>query len=209
MLTLGRYDAVRNKLLQALGERKGLYRAKREAKIKMLESSTAMENAKKARAFLQLVAQRTQQELEFRVGSLGTLALKAVFPDDPYKIVLRFEQKRGRTEAALRFTREKDSMEIKPIDASGGGAVLVAAFALRLTFWKISHKPTAPVMFLDEPFHFLSKDLMEKASEVLREIAKKLDVQIIMVTHEEELLAGVDRAFVVRKKKGISYAQRS
>ena len=208
MHSLIRFDALRLQLASLSGERSALLRSKDSLDIKQHKTEQDVENIKKARALLQLVAQRTQQELEIRIGALGSLALKTVFPEDPYRIILRFEQKRGRTEACLRFSRERDTMEIKPIDACGGGTVLVAAFALRLTFWKISHNRTAPIIFLDEPFHYLSKDLMDRAGEVLREIARKLNVQIIMVTHEEELLTGVDRVFHVRIQQGVSRVTR-
>lgn len=208
MDTLTQYDALRRRVDRLCGERDGLLRSKQTAEQELVVAEQEIDNAKKARTVLQLVAQTTQQELEYHVSSLGSMALRAVFPEDPYKIQLRFDQKRGRTEAVLRFIRERDNMEIKPYEACGGGAVLVAAFALRLTFWRMAHKKTAPIMFLDEPFNYLSKDLMEKAAEVLREIAQKLKIQIIMVTHEEELLAGVDRVFSVSIRKGKSRIQR-
>jgi len=86
----------------------------------------------RARSIIQVVAQETQGQLEYRINSLVTMALSIVF-DDPYELSLRFEERRGKTEADLTFLRGDEEMD--PMDESGGGAVDVAAFALRVAMW--------------------------------------------------------------------------
>jgi|TARA_Y100000310_G_C20627424_1_gene786734 DNA repair exonuclease SbcCD ATPase subunit len=57
---------------------------------------------------------------------------------------------------------------------------------------------------LDEPFKFLSKNLLPRASELLKELSEKLDLQFIMVTHLDELTDCADKTFDVKIKKGVS-----
>jgi DNA repair exonuclease SbcCD ATPase subunit len=65
------------------------------------------------------------------------------------------------------------------------------------------------VLILDEPFRYLSTDLQSKASEMLNEISERLGLQIIMVTHEEELVDEVDKTFRVRINKGKSTVEEA
>lgn len=90
-----------------------------------------------ARVLFQKAAQDTQKKLEYHISNLVTTALSTVF-DDPYNFQLEFVQKRGKTEADLWFVRE--NRKINPIDASGGGAVDIASFALRVAFWSLTKK---------------------------------------------------------------------
>jgi DNA repair exonuclease SbcCD ATPase subunit len=60
------------------------------------------------------------------------------------------------------------------------------------------------VLILDEPFGNLSVDLMPRASEMIKQISERLGLQIIMVTHAEELIQAADKTFRVNIRKGIS-----
>lgn len=158
--------------------------------------------AEEARQIIQHVASETQRQLEYHVSELVTLALSAVFPD-PYKLRLKFELKRGQSEAHLCF--ERDGMVLEdPTTESGGGVVDVAAFALRASLWSLAHPRSRATIVLDEPLRFLSRDLQLKASAMIKELSDKLKLQFIVVTHEPNLLQAADRVFEVEMKNGVS-----
>ena len=152
------------------------------------------------RALFQKAAQDTQQKLEFHISNLVSTALAAVF-DDPYTFQLEFVQKRNKTEAELWFVRNGEKM--KPIDASGGGAVDVASFALRIAFWSLTKK-TRPLIILDEPFKHLSADLQNRASDMLKMLSENLGLQIILVSHIDQLISNADKEFKVSLNRGRS-----
>lgn len=165
-------------------------------KLKRLEKGVQF--SEKARAIIQTVAKETQQSLEYHVGELVSLALSGIFPD-PYKFVVEFVERRNKTECDLSFERAGE--KVHPFDASGGGAVDVASFALRSSIWSLGNSRN--VLGLDEPFRFLSRELQPRACEMLREISHRLGLQIIMITHSPDLIEGADRVFKVSlKKKG-------
>ena len=150
----------------------------------------------------QEVAQITQKELEYHVSELVTLAMAAVFTNS-YKLEVEFVQRRNRTEADLWFVR--DGKRTDPMGASGGGAVDVAAFALRVSLWSLNPKRTRPVFILDEPLKFLKGgDLPEKGAEMLQEISRKMGLQVIMVSHIPEQVSGADQRIHVKLKDGVS-----
>lgn len=147
----------------------------------------------KAQALLQKVAQETQQHLKFHIEDMVQAALEATFPNT-YQFRVTFEIKRGQTEAALDFVRA--GRPVKPMEGSGGGAVDIAAFALRLAAWSLGH--TRPLIILDEPFRFLSEGLRPQAGEMLHQLSRKLGLQIIMVTHDPKIVDASDKVFKVR-----------
>ena len=160
--------------------------------VKIVEEK---ESIKEAQQILQVVAQKTQQELEYHISELVSLALLTVFPD-PYKLNLDFVLKNDKSAAILSFSK-KDGEKINPMDASGGGAVDVAALALRVSLWSLRNPRTRPVIIMDEPARFVSRNLQEKLSNMIKEISERLGIQFIIVTHEPTLAEAADRVFEV------------
>jgi len=155
----------------------------------------------RAREIIREVGLKTQEQLQYHISDITSLALGAVF-SDPYKLVVEFVQRRNKTECDLWF--ERDGERIDPISASGGGAVDVASFALRIAAWSMQRPRSRQVIILDEPMRFLSVDLQERASAMMKEISNKLGLQFIIITHESTLAAEADRVFEVTIKKGVT-----
>ena len=60
------------------------------------------------------------------------------------------------------------------------------------------------VIILDEPMRFVSENYQEKASQMLKEISQRLNIQFIIITHNQVLASYADRVFESRIKKGIT-----
>ena len=84
------------------------------------------------------------------------------------------------------------------MNASGGGVVDVACFALRTACY-VLEQGIDNVIVLDEPMKFVSEDLRERVCEVIKTLSWKLGVQFIIVTHIPEFVNMADRVFKVRK----------
>jgi len=153
------------------------------------------DGAKKARVIIQTVAQETQKNLEFHLSHLVTTALAAVFPED-IQFVARIEVRRGKTECDLKFSEY--GQEYDPLEGSGFGPVDVASFALRVTFWTL--KKNRPCFVLDEPFRNVSPDLQHKVSDMLKMVSEKLGLQVVMVSHQEDINVSADKTFIARKE---------
>jgi len=170
-----------------------------------LEASRNVKAAEQARAVIQEVARRTQQQLQYHISEVATLAMQAIFPQ-PYNLIVEFVERRGRTEADIWF--ERDGQQIDPLSASGGGAVDVAAFALRVSLLSLSGKARAAIIVLDEPFRFLSRDLHSKAALLMKEVSRRLGLQVVMVSHSPDLVDGADAVFSVRQMRKQSIVSR-
>ena len=174
-----------------------------EQRVRELKGS--LRRHERAREIIREVGLSTQQQLQFHISEITTLALEAVFPE-PYSLVAEFVQRRNKTECDLYFERNKE--RIDPISAAGGGAVDLASFALRVASWSMENPHSRNVLILDEPFRYLSTDLLPKAGEMIKQISKKLGLQIIMITHAEELAETADAAFRVSIRKGASSVKK-
>jgi len=185
-----------------LERRRGKLNLLKESYKETLQNIQAKEKSliyhEKAKEIIREVGRKTQEQLQYHISDITSLALEGIFPD-PYKLEVEFVQRRNKTECDIYFSRNGERVD--PMSASGGGAVDVASFALRIASWSLQKPHTRPVIILDEPMRFLSEDLQEQASTVLKEISEKLGIQFIIVTHEPTITAYADRVFEVQKSK--------
>ena len=192
-------EDLRKRLTREKAERDLLAKQLSETKRELTNEENYLEDCQKARAVVQTVAEQTQRKIEYHISKLVTMALASVFPD-PYEFALRFVPRRNKTEADLLFLKNKN--EGDPIDISGGGALDVASFALRVAIWSI--KPTRNTLILDEPGKFISRDLQSKFSDMIKHLSNKLGIQFIIVSHVPEITESADMIFNVTNHAGES-----
>ena len=192
---------LRNKLEQQKGAKTQIENSLSVLQIELKEKKRSLIRHEQAREIVREVGLKTQQQLQFHIEDVVSMALDAVFPD-PYKFTIDFVQRRNKTECDLYFVR--DGNKVDPLTASGVGAVDVAAFALRIASWSMMQPRTRNTIILDEPFRFLSENYQEQASIMLKEISQKLGIQMIVVTHNEILASTADKTFNVSIRKGRS-----
>lgn len=195
----GSLQSLKDKLIEKKSERAVYQKQLKETIENKKALSIKLENTEKARVIAQIVAQSVQKNLEFQVSNLVSTALASVFPDS-YEFKLSFVERRNKTECDLFFV--KNGQECDPMTASGGGVLDVTNFALRVAIWAI--KKTRNLFILDEPFRFVSIDLQEKCSQMVKEISDKLGIQIIMVSHLPNIISSADKIINITNKKGIS-----
>ena len=172
-------------------------------KSSLQKTNERMKRLEDAQTFLQKVAQETQEHLKFKIEDIVNLALETCFPGE-YSFRLNFNISRGKTEAELVFLSQSSDRPIDPMNASGGGVVDIACFALRIASY-VLEQGIDNVIVLDEPMKFVSKDLLDSAGEILKVLSTKLGLQIIMVTHENKFIDIADKVFEVKKdEKGRS-----
>lgn len=153
----------------------------------LMQADDHLSDVQEAHALIQMVAQAVQQEAHQQIAGVVSQCMQSIF-DEPYEFQIGFDRKRGRTEATLSFVRE--DVTVDPLTGSGGGAVDVAAFALRLACLVLSKPAIRPLLVLDEPFRFVSAEYRPRVRALLERLAADMGVQIIQVTHINELRCG-------------------
>lgn len=201
-------QALRQKLEYKKGQRDQVLQAIEKLEKDAELSRRLVYRHERALEIVKQVGLYTQKQLEYHLTEQVSLALQAVF-DDPYKLVVRFQEKRGKTEVELLFSRR--DMEMPPMGNAGGGAIDVTSLALRIAYLSMRQdSKIRPVLILDEPFSQLKgEDANKRALMIIQEISKKLGLQVIMVSDEriprEDIIDNADRVFEVsQNRKGVS-----
>ncbi len=156
-------------------------------KKKLSHLKDQLNNILRAQEIAQEAAEEIQQQVHKRIAHIVNKCLQAIFPD-PYEFKIRFEPKRGKTEAELLFIRR--GRERKNV---GGGVIVITAFALRLSSLLLSRKSPRRTMALDQPFGDVSKDkgYLERVPEMMVMLAEEFGFQFIQVTHLELMKIGL------------------
>ena len=162
------------------------------------EYSLALERAK---LVIQHAAQLTQTSLSYHVSELASLALAHVFGEEGYALSLRFECKRGRTEACFVLI-DKEGHEFDPLESTGGGVWDVTSFALRISLWSLKKPRNRPTIVLDEPGRNLrGQRNQERLTSLITDISHRLKIQFICVFQESWGAEFADRIFHVKRVK--------
>ena len=154
------------------------------------------ENKEKARYVLNEVLKITQSNCKEYIEEMVTLALQMVFERD-FKFKLELEIKRNKSECRL-LVQEGYGDPFVPKEEMGGGMVDLISIILRMIMWSLEQPRTDGVFILDEPLKFLGHgELLNRAIYIIRDISTKLGLQLIIVTHEPELIALADKSWIV------------
>lgn len=193
---------IKEKLNKAIIKRQSNIELLAQRKQRLEEIKTETEEVLKSISVCQNVATEVQKQLSVKIDTIINLALATCFGDE-YTFKLNYVPARGKTE--VEFLLLQNGKEIDPMNQNGGGLIDILCFALRVAVFNISH--TDDVMVFDEPFRFVSKGLREKVAEVVHTFSERLNIQIVEVTHVEELMDNSDKRFIIKKINGVSNAE--
>jgi len=152
----------------------------------------------KAQWVLTEVQKKTQEKFKEKIESLVTMAIKSVY-DRPFGFELVFERKRDKMEIdplIYEWVNGKKEYYNDAEDELGGGIVDICSFSLRVVLWTMENPRSRNVFILDEPGKNLGR-LISLFGEMLREVSHKLKFQLIIITHDEELIEIGDKSWEV------------
>jgi DNA repair exonuclease SbcCD ATPase subunit len=152
-------------------------------------------NLDQARDIVNAVIISTLEEVRVFIEEAVTLCLETVYGSE-YSFSLEYEVKRGKSEARVAIV--KSGEKLNPRDEVGGGVIDVASIGLRFAGWILQANRSRPIFLFDEPFRFVSRDLTSRVVEMLHKICEAFNAQIIMVSHNDELIEGATRTLSVQ-----------
>jgi len=197
---------LRSKLERKKGQRIQIEKSIKEISFLIREKEKDLRRHEQAREVIREVGLKTQQQLQYHISDLTSLALETVF-DDPYQLEVEFVERRNKTECDIYFNRNENRVD--PINASGGGAVDVASFALRVASWSMMIPSLRNLLILDEPFkHLRGEKENERVLQMIKIMADKLHLQIIMIgdikVSKDTMARYADKLFEVSISKQIT-----
>lgn len=190
---------LKQQVYQSKGARDLIQKRLSQTETGLITKQARLKTLEQVQVLIQTVAKETQDQLRYHIEDIVNTALTAVFPGK-YDFVVHFEIKRGKTEADMYLLDGTEKLD--PMESNGGGIVDIVSFALRLSAYTLSKSDN--LIVLDEPFKFLSEGLKPLAGEILKTLSQKLNLQLIIVTHDEEIMDIADRVFEVEQVHGKS-----
>lgn len=135
-------------------------------------------------ALLTTIGEQEQNTALHKIEELATRALQVIFGAE-HSFVLEPGERGG--QATLEMTvrsqyPDGQVVETGVLEARGGGMAAVVGFVLRLVVLLLT-PDVWNILFLDEPFAWLSARYEGRLAEFLAEVARKARVQLILVTH--------------------------
>lgn len=125
-----------------------------------------------------------------KLTGIVTSCLQSIIGSD-YRFDIKFIKIRGRTEAKPVLIDVRSDIEIvDPVNEDSGGVVDIVSFALRVCDILLTKPEVDRILVLDEPFRFVSKKHRPAVRELLENVSESFDMQIILVTHQEEYITG-------------------
>lgn len=175
--------------------------AENRQKIASLRSN--LKRQEQAQEIIRKVAVDTQNQLQIKINDITSLAMEAVFPN-PKKLEIEFVVRRGSTECDIFFIDADGNKMPDLLEENAGGELDIASFAFRIVSYILQSGSIRNTIILDEPFKNLSVEFVDNASRMLKEISEKLDIQFIIVTHNQNLASYADKVYKVIKRNKIS-----
>lgn len=144
-------------------------------------------------------------ESKVKVEELLSYGMSAVFEED---IEVRFEievRGKGKLVVTPRLkTKDGDLIvETGVLGGRGGGKVNVFCFLMRVIALLSIRPKLRPILVLDESFGNVSQAYLENVGMLLLEFAKRMNGQILLVTHKD-VLGAMGTTYRITKENGES-----
>lgn len=183
------------KLLGEMGESYKKQLVKLQARLQKIESYEIL--VSQAVAVLDVLKEKKERASKGVVEDLVSYGLNAIFGEDqPFRITLETKQKS--VYAYLGLGEEKQDL----IRSKGGGYIDLISVLTVLTLLLKEKPGLQRFIVLDESFSEIGREHLDKVGEFLRFLVTKLDLTILLVTHQVELLEFADKVYRVDKKPG-------
>lgn len=125
------------------------------------------------------------------MSELVTTALQHIVYDQ--KLTFRIVQEPKYNRLAMRFVIEEDGVEADPMSSFGGGAAVVSSFVLRIAI--MARLRMSNLLLLDESMFALANRYIPSAIEFMKQLSEETGINIFMVTHNDEFMAGAHVAY--------------
>jgi ABC-type glutathione transport system ATPase component len=192
-------DAFRDRLNQLKGQKKTIILDLQKKKDTLEELDHKLILLEECRMITQYISETNQKKITERIDDVVTTAIQSVFGEE-FTFHMEITSKSNATQATPKFY--KNGKEESPKLSSGGGLLAIASLALRVIFMTLKKNPT-PIILLEEPFGALGQGEgeLERGCELISALCDKLDIQMIITSHNDVIKSIANRVFYVSSKE--------
>jgi ABC-type glutathione transport system ATPase component len=163
----------------------------------LVRKKLSVEDLIMARWIITEVAIATQKKFKDYIENLVSKAIRAVFEERSMRFILEFDVLRNKSEAVMKIQEGSNEPYI-PKEEMGGSVVDLIGMALRPTLGSLERPSSRKILILDEPMKNLGHGKhLKRAGDIFKAISHKLGYQLIILTHEPEIIQIADRSWRV------------
>lgn len=180
------------------GQKLVLHSQIEDAKMKIGDLEVTQELDEKAIEVLNLVQKSTREKIKQSFENMVTFALKSIYQQD-YAFELEFGQRGnlGELNFKLKTPGNKEFRDLK--DCTAGGSLDIISLALRFVLLQIIRPKVEGFVVIDEGTKMLSKNYRENEYSFYKNISEKLNRQLIIITHSQEIIDLAENKILIGK----------
>ena len=164
----------------------------------------ARDDTTEAVSLLTAAADAQRKEVKQRVEGIVDTAIRGVFGKRMrFRLNEEFKRNQMNIEPQVGY-RRRGKTEWVSMGNVGGGVADVVSFCLRVTTLALMKGVVPQVVIADEPFKWVSSGYLPKVAEMLEELTKVTGIQMVIVSHEEEISDAADKVIRIRMDNGTS-----
>lgn len=136
------------------------------------------------------------------VEKLQSEGLAEIFHDQNLAVRAEVGESRNKVSVSLLTTRElKNGAIVEGLaDQSFGGSVLtMQSILMRITV--IFRRDLRPLLLLDETLVAVANRYVDRAAKFLATLSKRLNLDILLITHDEAIVGAANKAYLVTQVK--------
>lgn len=158
---------------------------------------------------LQKYSKAKEQVLREKLDNIVTRGLQLIFGPG-YKSRLVFGISRGQATIKSKIVTEINGKEFEAdiADAHGGGLVNIVSVIYQILVLSLVKPRQRRILFLDEPFRNVSEEYLEATAEFVRQLNRKLGIQIVLISHRKQMVDIGDVVYDFSLNNGITEAKR-
>jgi DNA repair exonuclease SbcCD ATPase subunit len=152
----------------------------------------------KTSLFLQSLSDITRINVLDKISGIVTEALQVV-KDKNLEFRMNLSTERNAADLKMVVYDKQLQAEFDVIDSLGGGICDIISFALRVSLLVKWAPSLSRIIVADEVFKHVSVKDQEKVAEFIKLLCKKLNLQLILVSHSETITRNSSKVFEVTK----------
>jgi DNA repair exonuclease SbcCD ATPase subunit len=180
-----------------------------EAEEEVLRAAASMQLSSEALEFLEEVANSRRGSMKGRIESVLTEALQLVY-GPTRRIEMAYSVKNNRSHLSFELVKEAKVGEVRRVlDGTGSGLGVsdTVSVPLRLLVL-LGSKKSDRVCVLDECYKHVDGERIALVVQFLRVLTERLGMQVVLLSHHEQLRGEVDVAYEVREGVESSVVKR-
>lgn len=186
-----------NVLQRQVGARDEVVERIAKKKRQFQELNEHLKIVEKSQTFVENAIRLTREDVVKGIQTVVNEALEAVYEDRAPKLECEIGVKRDKSAIIPRFSQlTRAGFEVKR-DTSGWGFGVSDVTSLMLRMVLIKASGAEPILIADEPLKHLGT-LAPRAAKLLKTLSHRLGVQVIMTTHQQEVVDVADVVFRVQ-----------